>query len=1372
MACCISTQGATITWTNASGGSWGAAANWSPNQVPGITDTALITANGNYTVTLNANAQVAALALGGVSGTQNLTVSASTLTLTNGATVGVNGVLTLVSSTFTGLLTVSGALNWTNGGTVAGGSSVTILSNAVLDISGSFGLYLYGPLTNAGTVNLSGNTTLYLYQNTVQDWDGSIVNLPGALFNVQNDASIQTEQGAPFFDNEGTFLKSAGVNTTFAVTFTNSGVVDVASGTVTLNDGGVESGTLTGAGSVSLTGGTLTLNGLAPNMILAGATVDSVNASISNLTWTSGTLQGANTITGTASWTGGTIGSASSLTVASNAVLDISGSFGLYLYGPLTNSGTVNWSGTSTLYLYQNTIQGNDGSIVNLPGALFNVQNDESIQTEEGAPFFDNEGTFLKSAGNNTMINVTFTNSGVLDVASGTVTVNDGGAENGTVTGTGSVTVAGGTWIFNGTVQNLVIAGGTVDGVNASISNLTWSNGTLQGANTVTGTASWTGGTIAGASSLTVASNAVLNLSGTYAVFLYGPLTNAGTVNWSGTIGIDVYNYATYTGGIVNQAGALFNVENDETIQAEGGSPYFDNAGTFLKSAGNNTMIQLIFTNSGVMDVASGTVTLIGGGTESGTLTGAGSVSVTTGTLTLNGLAPNLILAGGTVDGVNASISNLTWSGGTLQGANTVTATASWTGGTIAGASSLTVASNAVLDISGTYAVFLYGPLTNAGTVNWSGTIGIDLYYYAAYTGSIVNQAGALFNVQNGETIQAEGGSPYFNNAGTFLKSAGSTTMIQPIFNNTGTVSLDIYSPSNFGQINFNGNVALAGVAAINFISPYSPSTGDSFPLLTYGSETGVFSSVNVPPPASWETNSITYGSTAFTLAIGSIYKLAFIAGPAGTNVAGAAFAPIVVQAQYLNGNPFATNGAPITIAMTSGSGILSGTATENTDATGKATFTNLSINLVGPKTLTASSPPWVTPTSNAVYIIPAAAAQLLLTTPITYLQRQGFPFSPAPKVQVLDQFGNIVSNSTILITAQSTSPGGGSLRGTTAINANGTNGVAAFPGLYYNLGNPDLAESATVYFTAPGVAATANSQIMVEFVSGLLTLTNGNSSVLIDPNSQNGMYEWKVDGVNQLSQHWYWLRQDPAKIQLSFDQLGQPLGLEWTSSNATLNYVSNGLTLSLEYVLEGGVKGSHMASVIESISVQNTTNTSLGLHLYDYTDFDLAGESDGDTVTFPATNIVMQQGKNMIATQMAEGQTPSYWEGSWYALALDTIEEATPAVLADSIIPNQAGDQTFAYQWDFSLPAGQMFALNLTNTIQSAQALLAIARSGTNVIISWPSNSAAVQNLQTGPLNVGATWTNLPVSPSFSNGYFEVTIPITNKEQFFRLEQ
>jgi hypothetical protein len=242
-------------------------------------------------------------------------------------------------------------------------------------------------------------------------------------------------------------------------------------------------------------------------------------------------------------------------------------------------------------------------------------------------------------------------------------------------------------------------------GVPGSNDTVNFSSGTINFTAPVafSGQFNWSGGTLSG-KPLTVASNAVLTISGSSTLYLYGVLTNAGTVNWTETANLLLYNNyngPSQTGGIVNQPGALFNVQNDQSMSGAG-SPYFNNLGTLQKSAGTNTTtLNLPFNNTGGVNVASGTVALAAGGMGSGTITGAGSVSVPGGTFTLNGAAPNLILSGGTINGVGAAIGNLTWSSGTLQGTTTVTGLASWTGGSLGNSGTLTVASNAVLTIGG-----------------------------------------------------------------------------------------------------------------------------------------------------------------------------------------------------------------------------------------------------------------------------------------------------------------------------------------------------------------------------------------------------------------------------------------------------------------------------------------------------------------------------------------------------------------------------------------------------------------------------------------------------------------------------------------------
>src|ERR1019366_8395894 len=109
----------------------------------------------------------------------------------------------------------------------------------------------------------------------------------------------------------------------------------------------------------------------------SGTVTATAGSQFGTLNLNGGTLAGSLSALGgsVVNWTSGTLGSPASLTVARNAMLNLSGSGTKYFYGALTNAGTVVWSGTGNLALYNNNASYR-GAIVNLAGAQFDVQND------------------------------------------------------------------------------------------------------------------------------------------------------------------------------------------------------------------------------------------------------------------------------------------------------------------------------------------------------------------------------------------------------------------------------------------------------------------------------------------------------------------------------------------------------------------------------------------------------------------------------------------------------------------------------------------------------------------------------------------------------------------------------------------------------------------------------------------------------------------------------------------------------------------------------------------------------------------------------------------------------------------------------------
>ena len=85
--------------------------------------------------------------------------------------------------------------------------------------------------------------------------------------------------------------------------------------------------------------------------------------------------------------------------------------------------------------------------------------------------------------------------------------------------------------------------------------------------------------------------------------------------------------------------------------------------------------------------------------------------------------------------------------------------------------------------------------------------------------------------------------------------------------------------------------------------------------------------------------------TSAGTPVVGS--QLGFTTQPSDTVTNQTMTPAVVVQIQDSDGAAAASNGVPITLSLFSGTATLSGTTTQNTDATGKATFNDLSLDTV-----------------------------------------------------------------------------------------------------------------------------------------------------------------------------------------------------------------------------------------------------------------------------------------------------------------------------------------------------------------------------------------------------------------------------------------
>ncbi len=214
---------------------------------------------------------------------------------------------------------------------------------------------------------------------------------------------------------------------------------------------------------------------------------------------------------------------------------------------------------------------------------------------------------------------------------------------------------------------------------------------------------------------------------------------------------------------------------------------------------------------------------------------------------------------------------------------------------------------------------------------------------------------------------------------------------------------------------------------------------------------------------------------------------------------------------------------------------------------------------------------------------------------------------------------------------------------------------------------------------------------------AAVYTLTDLNSSVFIDDQSQAGAYNWTIDGVDILWQQWFWYRVGNVGGQTSLDAL-PVVANQGTPESLDLTYTGNGFTVAIEYDLTGGLPGTLTSDIAETITIHNTGTTSLDFHFFQYSDFDLNQVNRADVVTInPTLRFVDQVPFGMTGPMLTETivtPRPSHAEANFFANTLNALNSGNPLTLNDNLIAGP-GDVTWAFQWDKTIGAGGSFIIS-----------------------------------------------------------------------------
>jgi hypothetical protein len=644
-----------ISWSNASGGNWNTGSNWAGGIVPGASDTALITLDGTYTVTLDTDPSVAGITLGGSSGRQSFTMTSRTLTVNGPFTINTNGKVTTSSST------INGTGNMLVSDTLA-------LTNTTIDL----------PIQNSGVITIQATNN---FNQTYSSDVGSTLLL--------------------------TYISNYGSNLVMANGFTNNGLIDLVAThsqtgvVITCTNGPLVNSTTGRIDARSVTGGQFILAELDNQGIFDIQYPLTLNSASANHT-NSGTINvtGGNFVI-TQSGTNPSFTNTGTMVIDNGFILDINGGAFNYPSGGISGMGTldfnaatitwvpvINWAGsliinTSTLTIsdsllihnhtpvFSSTINGTGIILVSDTLALtlstidVPIQNSGVITIQAtnnfNQPFVSDIGstlllTYTSNYGSNLVMANGLTNNGLIDLVAthsqtGVVITSTNGPLVNSPTGTISArSTTGGQFILaeldnQGTIDieyPLYLDSASANHTNSGTINVTGGNVTIAQSGT---TPSFTN-----TGTMVIDSGLVLDVNGGAFNYPSGSISGMGTLdfsaatitwvpvaNWAGSLIINtstltisdsllIHNHTPVFSSTINGTGtilvtdtlALTGATIDVPVQNSGvitiqsannfNQSFISDIGstlllTYISNYGSNLVMADGFTNNGLIDL-------------------------------------------------------------------------------------------------------------------------------------------------------------------------------------------------------------------------------------------------------------------------------------------------------------------------------------------------------------------------------------------------------------------------------------------------------------------------------------------------------------------------------------------------------------------------------------------------------------------------------------------------------------------------------------------------------------------------------------------------------------------------------------------------
>jgi hypothetical protein len=201
------------------------------------------------------------------------------------------------------------------------------------------------------------------------------------------------------------------------------------------------------------------------------------------------------------------------------------------------------------------------------------------------------------------------------------------------------------------------------------------------------------------------------------------------------------------------------------------------------------------------------------------------------------------------------------------------------------------------------------------------------------------------------------------------------------------------------------------------------------------------------------------------------------------------------------------------------------------------------------------------------------------------------------------------------------------------------------------------------------------------------------------------GVGPWFVDGQIQMGGQWFFIELGdtvaPVEALGGIIEVGtdtNPFADPALDTLALRYGAGTTLNVDISLMLRGGLPGSGVADLAETIVISNLGPEALSLSFFQFVDFNLGGDPAGDTVEVLNPNTVNQQTAGVFGEEVATGTADPN------VIQVGEIGEVLAAIMAGHLLhkpgPFIGTNSAFAIQWDIELAPGASFLISKDKTI------------------------------------------------------------------------